>query len=287
MSIVITATSGNLGRLAVEALLERGTPADQIVAGARNLEKIADLTERGVRTAVIDYDDPATVEAAVSEGDKLVLISGGDLERRNEQHANVIAAASRAGAGHLVYTSGLRAADSPLAIARLHYPTEESVHASGIPFTILRNGWYVENYARDLDSARQRGVLLASVGEGKVAVATRRDLAEAIAAVVTSEGHEGKTYELNGDTDVTYADIAATFTELLGREVIYQAVTPEQHREILAGAGVPEQFVEMMVAVDGGLREGAMAYATDDLSRLIGRPTTPLIDGLRAVAEGA
>ena len=281
MSIVVPATSGHLGRLIVTELLDRGVPAGDIVAGARNLDAITDLAEAGVRTTVIDYDDPSTVEAALSSGDTFVLISGKDLANRQRQHADAIAAAKRAGAGHIVYTSGLRAAQSPSPIAASHAPTEDDVRDSGLPFTIVRNGWYTENYAATIPAVRDSGVLLASVGEGRVASATRRDFAQAVGAVVTSDGHLGKTYELSGDVAWDYSDLAAALSEVLGREVAYQAVSSEDHLQVLKGAGVPEQFAEMGVAVDAGIAAGAFAYQNGDLARLIGRPTTPLVEGLR------
>jgi NAD(P)H dehydrogenase (quinone) len=281
MSIIVTATSGHLGRLIVEDLLHRKVPAGEIVAGARSLDAVTDLAHTGVRTAVIDYDDPAGVEAAVNPGDTFVLVSGNDLANRDRQHAEVIAAAKRAGAGHLLYTSGLRAPESPSPIAASHAVTENAVRESGIPFTILRMGWYTENYARDLLAVRGSGVLLASVGDGQVASATRRDIAAAVGAAITGENPTGSVYELSGDEAWTYHDLAAAFGEVLGREVTYRAVTPEQHLEILTGAGVPEQSAGMAVAVDGGIRDGAFAYRNGDLARLLGRPTTPLVEGLR------
>jgi NAD(P)H dehydrogenase (quinone) len=284
VSIVVPATSGHLGRLIVEDLLDRGVPATDIVAGARKPEAIADLADTGVRTTRIDYDDPATVEAALSPGDTFVLISGAYSPDRDRQHADAIAAATRARAGHLVYTSGLKASESPSPIAASHAPTEDVVQGSGIPFTILRNGWYTENYARDLPAVRATGVLLASVGDGRVASATRRDLAQAVGAVVTSDGHLGRTYELSGDVAWTYDDLAAAFSEILGREVTYRPLTPEQHLQVLKDAEVPEQFATMAVAVDGAIRDGAFAFSNGDLARLLGRPTTPLVDGLRPFA---
>jgi NAD(P)H dehydrogenase (quinone) len=182
LSIVVPATSGNLGRLIVEDLLDRGVPATDVVAGARSLDAIKGLAEAGVRTAVISYDDPSTVEGALTGGDTFVLVSGNDLVNRDRQHADAIAAAGRAGATHIVYTSGLRASESPSPIAASHTPTEDAVRASGVPFTILRNGWYTENYARDLPAVRTSGVLLASVGQGRVASASRRDFARAVGA---------------------------------------------------------------------------------------------------------
>jgi NAD(P)H dehydrogenase (quinone) len=281
MSIVVTATSGHLGRLVVTDLLDRGVPATDIVAGARKPEAIADLADAGVRTTRIDYDDPATVEAAISPGDTLVLISGAFTPDRDRQHADAVAAAKRAGAGHIVYTSGLKASESPSPIAASHAPTEDAVRASGLPFTILRNGWYTENYARNLPGVRATGVLVASVGQGRVASATRRDLAQAAGTVVTSEGHHGKTYELSGDVAWSYDELAATLSQVLSREVTYRSLTPEEHLQLLKDAGVPEQFAEMGVGVDGAIRDGAFAHTNGDLARLLGRPTTSLVDGLR------
>jgi NAD(P)H dehydrogenase (quinone) len=281
MSLVVTATSGHLGRLTVRNLLDRGVPADGIVAGARNLDATTDLAAAGVRTAVIDYDDPATLEAALKPGDTLVLVSGNDLPNRDRQHADAVAVAGKVGVGHLVYTSGLQAAQSPSPIAASHAATEDVVRESGLPFTIVRNGWYTENYARSIDAVRATGVLLASVGDGRVASASRKDFAEAIGAVVTTGGHLGATYELSGDLAWSYDDLAAALAEALGRDVTYTSVTPEQHLTALTEAGMPESMAAMVVAVDAGIRAGAFAFINGDLARLIGRPTTPLLAGLR------
>jgi NAD(P)H dehydrogenase (quinone) len=284
MSIVVTAASGHLGRLVVHDLLRRGVAPTDIVAGARSLAAVKDLTDAGVHTAVLDYDQPDTVEAAVSQGDTLVLISGNDIAGRDRQHADVVAAARRAGAGHLLYTSGLRASDSPSPIAASHAVTEDAVRASGIPFTLLRNGWYTENYAPSIPAVRASGVLLSSVGDGRVASATRQDFAEAIAAAVTSDGHQGQTYELSGDVAWSYDDLAAALGEVLGRDVVHQSVTPEEHLQALLDAGVPEPMAQLSVGVDAGIRAGAFAFTNGDLARLLGRPTTPLVEGLRRLA---
>jgi NAD(P)H dehydrogenase (quinone) len=284
MSIVVTATSGHLGHLVVTDLLNRGVAATDVVAGARSLGAIADLAEAGVRTAVLDYDDPSTVEAALTTGDTLVLISGNDLPNRDRQHADVIDAAKRAGAAHLIYTSGLRATESPSPIAASHAVTEAAVRNSGLPYTLLRNGWYTENYQRSLPAVRTSGVLLSSVGDGRVASATRQDLAQAVAAVATTDGHLDKTYELSGDVAWSYDDLASALGEVLGRDVVHTSVTPEQHVQALTDAGVPEPMAQMAVGVDAGIRAGAFAFTNGDLARLLGRPTTPLVEGLRPLA---
>jgi NAD(P)H dehydrogenase (quinone) len=281
MSIVVTATSGHLGRLVVTELLDRGVAASDVVAGARALDAIADLAATGVRTAVLDYDDPSTVQAALGTGDTFVLISGNDLPNRDRQHAQVIDAAKRAGAAHLVYTSGLRATDSPSPIAASHAATEAAVANSGLPYTLLRNGWYTENYARSIPAVTASGVLLSSVGDGRVASATRQDFAQAVGAVGTGDGHLNKTYELSGDVAWTYDDLAGALSEVLGRDVVHRSVTPEEQLQALTDAGVPEPMAQMAVAVDAGIRAGAFAFTSGDLARLIGRPTTPLVEGLR------
>jgi NAD(P)H dehydrogenase (quinone) len=281
MSFVVTATSGHLGRLIVQNLLARGVAPADIVAGARSLDSIKDLAQVGVRTTLIDYDDRTTLEDALEPGDTFVLVSGNDLPNRDRQHADAIAVAGKVGVGHLIYTSGLRAAESPSPIAASHAVSEDAVRASGIPFTLLRNGWYTENYARSLDGVRATGVLLASVGDGRVASATREDFAEAVGAVVTSEGHLGRTYELSGDVAWSYDDLATALADLLGRDVTYRSVTPEEDLAALTGARVPEPMAAMAVAVDAGIRDGAFSFTNGDLARLIGRPTTPLLEGLR------
>jgi NAD(P)H dehydrogenase (quinone) len=283
MSIVVPAVSGNLGRLIVQDLLDRGVPAGDIVAGARKPEVIADLADAGVRTTRIDYDDPASVEAAISPGDTFVLISGAFSPDRSRQHADAITAAKRAGTGHILYVGALRAAESASPLANSHAPTEVSVRESGLPFTLLRNGWYTENYGREIPALRENGVLVASVGDARVASATRLDLAQAVGAVLTTDGHVGKTYELSGDVAWNYDDLAAAFSEVLGRDVVYRRVDTQEHVELLTGAGVPEEFATMIATVDAGIGEGAFAYQNGDLARLIGRPTTPLVEALRAL----
>ena len=281
MSIVITGATGQLGHLVVEELLARGVPADRVVATGRALDKVADLAARGVRTAHVDYDDATTLDAVLRPGDVLVLIASNSMDRRVEQHAAVVDAAKRAGVAHLLYTSALSADDTPLVLAPDHLQTEIAVRGSGIPFTLLRNGWYTENYVPALQQASSTGVLLASAGDGRVASATRADFAAATAAVLTTEGHQGKVYELSGDVAWDYDDLAAAFAEVLGRDVRYRRVSSAEHLEALTGAGLDEGTAGFLVALDGNTRDGALALQTGDLSRLAGRPTTPLVEALR------
>jgi NAD(P)H dehydrogenase (quinone) len=280
MSLVITGATGHLGRLVVESLLARGTAASDIVATGRNTDKLADLAARGVAVAELDYTKPETVAAVVKPGDTLLLVSGSEVGQRSAQHATVIAAAKEAGVARIVYTSAPAATTSALVLAPEHKATEEALVASGVAFTILRNGWYTENYAGEVEKGRENGAIVASVGDGRVASASRKDYAEAAAVVLVEDGHEGRVYELSGDVAWNFDELATTISTLVGREVVYTRLTPEEHAELLASFGLDEGTVGFVVALDGNIRDGLLAVTTGDLARLIGRPTTPLAEGL-------
>lgn len=287
MSIVVTGATGHLGRLVVEHLLADGVPAEQVVATGRRTERLADLAERGVRVAAVDYDSPETLAAALEGADVVLLVSGSEVGRRVPQHRAVVEAAVAAGARRLVYTSAPHADASPLVLAPEHKATEEIIRASGLTFTLLRNGWYTENYLGDVQQARESGEIVAAVGDGRVASAPRDDFAAATAVVLRTEGHDDAVYELAGDVAWSFDELAAAASEVLGRPVVFRAVTSEQRRADLLAAGLDEGTAGFVVALDENTRDGLLAGGTDDLSRLIGRPTTPLVDGLRAaLAEG-
>jgi NAD(P)H dehydrogenase (quinone) len=274
MAIVVTAVTGPFGRKVVEHLLARGVQPAEILATARRTEALADLAERGVRTARLDYDDvDITVMSAV---DVLLLVSGSEFGRHEAQHGNVIKAASAAGVERIVYTSAPSADDTTLAVAPEHAATERLIAESGLTSTILRNGWYTENYEQTLEQARETGVVVGSAADGSVASAPREDFAEAAAVVLATPGHEGKIYELSGDEAWSFADLAGVFADVLGRDVTYSPVTPQKHQEILVGVGLDEGTAGFVVALDQNIAEGVLAVRTGDLSRLLGRPTTPM-----------
>jgi NAD(P)H dehydrogenase (quinone) len=284
MTIVVTGATGQLGRLAIESLLARGVAASDILAAGRSAEKLAPLADLGVRTARIDFTDPASLEAAFAGADSLLLVSASEPGQRVAQHANAIDAAKAVGVGHVVYTSAPRADTTELVLAPEHKATEELLVASGLPVTILRNNWYTENYAGTFAQARETGRVVGNTGEGRVASATRADYADAAAVVLTTDGHAGATYELGGDTAWNFHELAAVFAEVLGRDVVYAPVSAEEHRAQLLAAGLDEGTAGFVVALDANIAAGTLAEVTGDLSRLIGRPTTPLIDAVRAFA---
>ena len=282
MTIAITGATGQLGRLVVETL-QRRVPADQIVALVRSPEKAAGL---GVEARAFDYDQqPEILAAALAGVGTLLLISSNEVGRRVDQHRRVIAAAKAAGVGRVVYTSVLHADASPLDLAADHRATEAELTASGIPYTILRNGCYTENYAGSIPGALAGGALVGSAGEGPIASATRADYAEAAAAVLAGTGHEGRTYELAGDEAWTLADLAAELSRQTGRTIPYRDLPEAEYAQLLTGVGLPEGFARALAHYDVDASHGALFDDARQLSRLIGRPTTPLADAVAAALQ--
>jgi NAD(P)H dehydrogenase (quinone) len=283
MSIVVTGATGHLGKFVVEGLLEK-VPAEQIVAVVRSEEKAAGFAARGVKIAVADYNSPETFDGVVSAGDKVLLISGSEVGNdRLGQHKVVINAAKAAGAALLAYTSGPGTLTA--ALADDHRGTEEALLASGLPYVLLRNGWYNENYTENLAPVLQYNAVTHAAGEGRVSSASRADYAAAAVAVLTGEGHENKTYELGGDVAWSFAEYAAEIGKQTGKEIANNAVTVEAFTGILTGAGLPEGFAQILAGVDASIEKGELVVSSGDLNRLIGRPTTPIADSIAAALK--
>lgn len=276
MTIAIFGATGLLGGHVIDQLLERGIPAGHILALGRNAERLAELSGRGLATAAVNLDDVDGTAATLSGVDKVLLISVSDPGQRVQQHANAVEAARQAGVKHLVYTSALQAPTTILELAADHKATEELVTASGITATFLRNGWYTENHVQDFGAGRTQGVIANSVGEGRLASASRKDYAEAAAVVLATPGHEGKAYELSGDTAWNYIEFSATAQDILGAPVSYKALTAEEEREQLLAFGLDAGTAGFLVTLNANTRDGALAHTSGDLSRLIGRPTETL-----------
>jgi len=281
MTIAVTGATGQLGRLVLEELLASQEPA-ALVAVVRDGGKAEELRARGAQVRVADYSDPAALAAALAGVDKLLLVSGSEVGSRVAQHANVVNAAKAAGVGFIAYTSVLAADTTPLSLAPEHKATEELIRASGLDYTILRNGWYTENYVQAVATARQTGAVVAAAGDGRVASAARADYAAAAAAVLSSAGHEGRVYELSGDYAWDFKELATAITAIAGREVVYQPVSAPELVEVLTTAGLDQGTAGFLAALDTDTQAGLLAIVTGELSGLIGRPTTPLLQALRS-----
>ena len=277
----VTGATGHLGPLVIQELLSRGVPAADVVAIVRSPEKAAELTDRGVVVRTGDYSRPETLPSALEGVDVLLLISASEPGQRLPQHAAVVDAAAAAGVGRIVYTSVLRADSTPLVLAPDHKATEELIRASGVPFTLLRNGWYTENYTAQLPQYLARGAVVAAGGDGRIAAATRADYAAAAAAVLVQDGHGGATYELGG-TPFTFKELAATITDVTGTTVVYTAVSTTELVGILTGAGLDAGTAGFVAALDESIDRGDLDTDSTDLARLIGRPPTSLTEAVRA-----
>ncbi|MCQ1949900.1 SDR family oxidoreductase [Arthrobacter sp. zg-Y859] len=285
MTIAIFGATGQLGGLVIDSLIGRGVAPGDVLALGRNQDRLAELAGRGLRTARVDLNDAATTAGVLDGVEKVLLISMSEPGRRVAQHANAIEAARDAGVSHLVYTSVLNAPTTVLALAPEHRATEELITASGLPTTFLRHGWYTENHRQEFDAARQTGVVANSVGSGRIASAPRRDYAEAAAVVLSTPGHEGKAYELSGDRAWTYTEFAAASQEVLETPVRYEVLTPEEEQKQLIGLGIDEVTAGFLGTLNANMRDGALAPAPGELSKLIGRPTEPLIETMRSWAR--
>ncbi|MBN9886418.1 NAD(P)H-binding protein [Salipiger abyssi] len=283
LKYLVTGASGQLGALAIDALLDR-VPASEIGALVRRAEAAAPLEAKGVTVRIASYDDPAALEAAFAGVERLLLISSSEVGQRATQHANVIAAAKAAGVGFVAYTSILRADSSPLTVLPgEHVATEQALAASGLHYALLRNGWYTENYTMGVPTALEHGGMMGAAGEGRISSAARADYAAAAAAVLTGElPASGTIYELAGDTSYTLAEFAAALSELSGKEIGYTDMTPEAFDAALQGAGLPAPVAGMLADSEKGAAQGGLYSDDTTLSQLIGRPTTPWRETLKA-----
>ena len=274
MTIAVTGSTGQLGRLVIAALKQKLAPSN-IVALARSTAKAADL---GVTVREADYGSVAAIETALQGVDTLLLISSSELGQRAEQHRNVIRAAQAAGVSRIVYTSLLRADTSTLSLAPEHVETEVALKQSGLRHTILRNGWYTENYTGSIPAALANGAFIGSAGNGRISSAARTDYAQAAAEVVTGEGHDGKVYELSGDESYSLADLAAEISRQTGKDIPYTDLPEADYAAILTKVGLPEGIAQAIASWDVAASQGALYDEGRTLSALIGRPTTPLGD---------
>lgn len=275
--ITVTGATGQLGRLVIRALLGRGVPAEGITAAVRSPEKAADL---GVRAVLADYSRPQTLAGALAGTDRLLLISSHEVGSRVEQHSNVVEAAKAAGVGLIAYTSLLRADTARMTLAAEHRATEEIIRGSGLPYVLLRNSWYFENYTATLAQMLQHRAVLGSAGDGRVSAATRADYAAAAAAVLTGSGHANAVYELGGDESFTLAELATELTRQTGTEITYRDLPVEEYTRVLVGAGLPEPVAAVVADSDLGIARGEVYTDSGDLRKLIGRPTTTLAEAL-------
>ena len=290
MEVITNENSSNrcnrtIGIQSGEALLA-SVPAERLAVSVRDTEKATDLHSRGVEVRHGDFDDPASLDIAFAGVDRLLIVSTqGDNETRIRQHLAAVSAAERAGVGFIAYTSATNAEESSLFLVPVHRATEEAIRKTGIPYSFLRNNWYIENEIGTIQGVLAGAPLVTSAGAGKVGWASRGDYAQAAAKVLAGNGHENTVYELSGEL-ITHEDLAAVLSKVLDREVPIQQVDDETYAKIMAGAGVPEQVVPILVAIQSAIRDGVLEIESNDLPKLLGRPVTPLSEAIEVLVSG-
>jgi len=283
--ITVTGATGQLGRLVIAALLKE-LPPSGITAAVRDPGKAKDLADLGVQVRTADYDKPDTLKEAFKGTDKLLLISSSEIGRRVRQHGAAIDAARSAQVGLLAYTSGLHADTSPLILSAEHRKTEAMIRQSGLPFVLLRNGWYTENHTASIPAALEHGTLLGCAGTGRISSAPRADYADAAAMALLLEDQDGRVHELAGDRAYTMKDFAGEITRQAGKKVVYKDMPEAEYRAVLVSAGLPEVLAALLADSDSGASKGALFDDSHGLSGLIGRPTTPMRESVAAAIKG-
>jgi NAD(P)H dehydrogenase (quinone) len=278
--IAVTGANGQLGHLVVEGL-SKELPGIQIVAAVRNPETASSLVKLGVQVREGDYSRPETLNTAFQGVKRVLLVSAASVSQRFELHKAVIDASKEARVELIVYTSLLRADSSEIFLAREHKQTEDYIRASGLPFVILRNGWYLENHTSSLRRAVDQGALIGSSNEGRFASASRADYAAAAAAVLTQPISRNKTYELAGDRSFSMAELASEISRQLGRDVQYKNLSSEEYSAVLLSLGLPQMTVDVIIDADRNAITGDLDSSSRDLSGIIGRPTTTLSDAVK------
>lgn len=285
MKMLVTGATGKLGTKVVETLLKT-VPADQLAVSVRNPEKAEGLRARGVDVRQGDFDRPETLDTAFAGIDRLLIISAdGDNETRIRQHTNAVAAAERAGIKFIAYTSIANAKESKNFLALTHQATEEAILKTGIPYSFLRNNWYLENEISSIQGVLAGAPWVTSAGNGKVGWALQQDYAEAATAVLSGNGHENTIYELSGKL-LTQEELASALGTVLGKEVPMQQVDDATYADIMKGAGVPDFLIPMLVDIHKGIREGTLEIESNDFEKLLGRPATPINKGLTQIVKG-
>ncbi|WP_085025434.1 SDR family oxidoreductase [Ensifer aridi] len=284
--LLVTGAAGQLGRLVLDQLLASGKtrPAD-IIATSRDTAKLADYAAKGVETRAADFDDPASLEKAFVGADRILIISTDVLDqpgKRLKQHLAAVDAAKKAGAKHILYTSMPNPESSVIPFASDHLGTENGIKATGIPYTILRNAWYMENLFLSLPHALQSAQWFSSAGNGRISHIARSDIAAATAAALESGSTESRTYTLTGPAAFTTNEIASLAARATGKKLDVVHISDEALAGGLKAAGLPDFFVPILVSFDANTRAGHFDVVTDDAAALTGKSPIELVAFLKA-----
>lgn len=272
--LFVTGANGHLGRATLRHLLEtqKIAPSDMI-AGSRDPAKLAEVSKLGVETRKADFDDREGLVAAFAGIDRLLIVSTDELAtpgKRLEQHRNAVEAAVAAGVGHVVYTSMPNPDRSLVTFAPDHLGTEEAIKASGLPYTILRNAWYGDNYLMAMPHNLQAGSWYTAMGGGRVSNISRDDCARAAAAALAKPPAGNATLTLTGPESLSASEIAAIVSAVAGKPLRVVPVSDDQFAGGMKAAGLPDFVIAMLVSADANIRAGNFDLVTNDFEKLTG-----------------
>jgi NAD(P)H dehydrogenase (quinone) len=283
--ILVTGATGHFGNLTIDFLLKAGIPANQISALVRSADKAQDLKRKGINLVIGDYNDYSSLVNACSGVEKLLFVSGNDIPNRLSQHERVVEAAIEAKVGHVIYTSGERKDETPSSplwlFAKAHIETERLLKESGLTYTILKNGLYMDFIPFFIGDVLKTEMIYLPAGQGKVSFALRSEMAEGAANVLLSEGHENKTYDFVNTEAYSYDDVAMYISEITGKSIKYISPSPDEFVEALSKSdgSIPEDFVGIVLAQ----AQGDGDVVSQDMESLIGRKLTSLRSYLQEV----
>jgi NAD(P)H dehydrogenase (quinone) len=283
MKIMVTGATGQLGSLVVEALL-KSIPAENLAVSVRDPQKAKSLSDRGIDVRFGDFNQPESLVTAFAGIDRLLIVSTGDLENRLQQQITAVKAAHQANVGFIAYTSASNATESKFVLANDHRITEEAIRETGIPFSMLRNNWYVENETGSIQALLNGAPWVTAIGSGKIGWASRRDFAEAAAIVLAGEEHDNTVYELAGKPSMQ-EEFVAIVADVIGKQVDVQQVNDETYASVMSNVGMPKPMIPFLVAIQSGLRDGGMDVESEDLSKLLGRKPTPLKEVIQQIVS--
>jgi len=284
MNILVTGATGQLGSKIVQHILEQKTD-ETLFVSVRNVEKAAALKEQGVEVRHGDFDDPASLDEAFSNVDRLVLVStDGDTPTRIRQHQTAIEAAKKAGVKLIVYTSLTKANEGLLNLAEVHKDTEQRLIESGIDYKILRNNWYLENEVDGLKQAIASGVLNTTYGAGQVGWLLRDEYAQAAAGAVLGKGETNQIFTLS-NTLGTVDDLVKAASEVTGKAIQVNHIQDSEYAAALEAAGLPKEAISFVVEMNKGIREGGLAATSDDYEILTGKKPQTLVESLSSLLK--
>ena len=284
MKLLVTGATGKLGSKVVESLLKT-VSASQLAVSVRHPEKAEGLRSLGVEVRRGNFDEPETLDVAFAGIDRLLIISAdGDNETRIVQHTNAVAATERAGVKFIAYTSLANATESKNLMAPPHVATEAAIVKTGIPYSFLRNNWYLENEIGSIQGALAGAPWVTSAEDGKVGWALQQDYAEAAAKVLVGEGHENTVYELSGPL-LTQEELVNALGVVIGKKIPVQQVNDETYAEIMKGLGLPDFVLPIVVGIQESIRNGSLAVDSTDFEKVLGRPVTPISEALTQIVQ--